>query len=95
MGINYSTKDQELAQRLEKEAFQIIAVKRDPADGLKRYTFEESEVEINKFLGPRPKEEETTGESSEGEEATEEEEESKEPEEQKKKKRKKRKRKKS
>jgi len=49
---NYATKDQELAEKLQNdEACTIIKVKTDPTDGLKEFTFEKSESEINKILG--------------------------------------------
>lgn len=52
---NYATKDQELAERLQNdEGCTIIKVKTDPTDGLKAFTFEESESEINKILGVKP-----------------------------------------
>jgi len=48
---NYATKDQELSERLQNdEGCTIIKVKTDPTDGLKEFTFEESESEINKIL---------------------------------------------
>lgn len=58
MAFNYSTKDQELAERLEKEGYIVTKVKRDPEDGLKKYTFKETVNEINKFLKVKPEKKE-------------------------------------
>jgi len=60
MSDNFATKDQELAEKLQNdEGCTIINVHRDPTDGLKEFTFEESKSEISKILGVKVAEEET------------------------------------
>lgn len=55
MAENYVTKDQELAWKLQsEEGCLIIKTRTDPVDGVKEYTFEESESEVNKILGVKP-----------------------------------------
>jgi hypothetical protein len=54
MSFNYSTKDLELAGKLQAEGCSVIKISRDPTDGLKKYTFEETINEVNKILGVKP-----------------------------------------
>jgi len=56
--FNYSTKDMDLSERLQKEGFTVIKISKDPVDGLLKHTFEETVNEVNKILGINPKKEE-------------------------------------